>query len=84
MSPTQGAGRGRAVQFGFGQLPQTGFRASAVHVPQCPPVARSSFLAAGPGDITASTTKGGMDKADVLEGIPFWACGGRPAACARG
>ena len=27
----QGAGRGRAAQFGLGQLPQVGFRASAVH-----------------------------------------------------
>jgi hypothetical protein len=32
MSPAQGAGHGRAAQFGLGQLPQVSFRASAVHV----------------------------------------------------
>ena len=32
MSPAQGAGCGRAAQFGLGQLPQVGFRVSAVHV----------------------------------------------------
>jgi len=45
MPPAQGAGRGRAAQFGFGQLPQVGFRALAVHALSVLPVARSSFLA---------------------------------------
>ena len=39
MSQAPGAGRGRAAQFGLGQLPQVGFRASAVHVLSVPPVA---------------------------------------------
>jgi len=45
-SPAQCAGRGRAAQFGLGQLPQVGFRTSAVHVLSVLPVARSNFLAA--------------------------------------
>ena len=44
-SPAQCAGRGRAAQFGLGQLPQVGFRTSAVHVLSVLPVARSSFRA---------------------------------------
>ena len=44
-TPAQGARRGRAAQFGLGQLPQVGFRASAVHVLSVLPVAHSSFLA---------------------------------------
>lgn len=32
MARTQGAGRGRAAQFGLGQLPQMGFRVFGVHV----------------------------------------------------
>ena len=44
-SPGQGAGRGRAAQFGLGQLPQVGFRTSAVHVSSVLP---KPTAAAGP------------------------------------
>jgi hypothetical protein len=44
--PAPGAGRGRAAQFGLGQQPQVGFRASAVHIFSVLPLTRSGSLAA--------------------------------------
>ena len=41
-SPSQDAGLGRAAQFGLGQLPQVGFRTSAVHVSSVLPQARTA------------------------------------------
>jgi hypothetical protein len=63
MFPAPGTGRGRAAQFGLGQQPQVGFRASAVHVLSVPPVARSSSKAAGLDGTTASTTQEGKHRA---------------------